>query len=164
MIKLIRCDDRLIHGQCMTVIIKDYDITDIIVIDDFTAGNPILKAVFSKAVPANLKGGVYTLEQSIALINQALEDTSNTLILMKDPRVLLNLLDKVKNIPLALNVGPMSDRKGATKITPTIHLIDSEKQAVVELVNRGVDVYFRQVPSQKKIEFQEVKNLFRRES
>ena len=41
MLTLIRCDDRLIHGQCMTVIVKDYDIERILVVDDFTATNPI---------------------------------------------------------------------------------------------------------------------------
>ena len=41
MISLVRCDDRLIHGQCMTKIVKDYDIKKIMVIDEFTALNPV---------------------------------------------------------------------------------------------------------------------------
>ncbi len=37
MINLIRDDERLIHGQCMTQIVKTYDIQEIVVIDDATA-------------------------------------------------------------------------------------------------------------------------------
>ena len=40
MINLIRCDDRLIHGQCMTRLVQHYFIKNIIVIDEFTATNP----------------------------------------------------------------------------------------------------------------------------
>ena len=43
MISLVRCDDRLIHGQCMTVIVKAYDIQEIIVVDQFTATNAVLE-------------------------------------------------------------------------------------------------------------------------
>ena len=39
MINLIRCDDRLIHGQCMTRLVQHYFIKNIIVIDEFTATN-----------------------------------------------------------------------------------------------------------------------------
>ena len=41
MIVLARCDDRLIHGQCMTVIVQEYDIRSIIIVDNETAENPI---------------------------------------------------------------------------------------------------------------------------
>ena len=40
MINLIRCDDRLIHGQCMTRLVQHYFIKNIIVIDEFTPTNP----------------------------------------------------------------------------------------------------------------------------
>ena len=58
MICLVRCDDRLIHGQCMTVIVKAYDIQEIIVVDEFTATNAILKTVFKTAVPPSMKADI----------------------------------------------------------------------------------------------------------
>ena len=50
MIQLIRSDERLIHGQCMTQVVKTYDIQEIIVIDDATAENALLKRIFCKAL------------------------------------------------------------------------------------------------------------------
>ena len=38
MINLIRCDDRLIHGQCMTRLVQHYFIKNIIVIDEIRRG------------------------------------------------------------------------------------------------------------------------------
>ncbi len=41
MISLIRCDERLIHGQCMQFIVSDYSIKRILVVDNATAMNPV---------------------------------------------------------------------------------------------------------------------------
>jgi len=54
-IVLVRCDDRLIHGQCMTVLVKGNQIERIIVVDNLTASNSILRSVFKAAVPADMR-------------------------------------------------------------------------------------------------------------
>jgi mannose/fructose/N-acetylgalactosamine-specific phosphotransferase system component IIB len=87
MIVLVRCDDRLIHGQCMTVITKVNNIDNIIVVDDFTATNAILKRVFRTAVPSNMHANVYTVKESAPVIEKAMADNSKTLVLMKNPKV-----------------------------------------------------------------------------
>ena len=51
MIVFIRCDDRLIHGQCKTKIIPLNKITRVIGVDDATAANPMLKRIFEMAAP-----------------------------------------------------------------------------------------------------------------
>ncbi|MDU5107849.1 PTS sugar transporter subunit IIB [Clostridium sp.] len=160
MLTLARCDDRLIHGQCMTVIIKEYDIERILVVDDFTAKNPILKTVFQKAMPSELKGDVYTIKDSVPEITEAMNNDERTLLLMKNPIVYMNLRKEVANLPLELNIGPMSNRRGTTPATQTAHLLPQEADAIKELTEEGVHVYFRQVPSQKTVEWDEVKDKF----
>lgn len=39
-ITVLRCDDRLIHGQCIVKVLNDYKIDYIILVDAFTASNP----------------------------------------------------------------------------------------------------------------------------
>ena len=36
-ITVLRCDDRLIHGQCIVKVLNDYKIDYIILVDAFTA-------------------------------------------------------------------------------------------------------------------------------
>ena len=71
MIQLIRSDERLIHGQCMTQIVKTYDIQEIIVIDDATAENALLKRIFTMAVPKTMKAAVYTLNEGVDKVKEA---------------------------------------------------------------------------------------------
>ena len=72
MIKLVRSDERLIHGQCMQFIVSDYSIKHIIVVDDATANNALLKSIFTQAVPKTLKADVYNTEGAKEAIEQAI--------------------------------------------------------------------------------------------
>ena len=91
MISLVRCDDRLIHGQCMTVIVKAYDIQEIIVVDQFTATNAVLKTVFKTAVPPSMKADVFTVPDALPKIREALDNNVRTMVLMKSPVVYVEL-------------------------------------------------------------------------
>lgn len=161
MIKLMRCDDRLIHGQFMTVVSREYDADNVIVIDDFTASNEILKSVFATAVPKSMKSGVYTKQNSIEQVRKALTDSTNTIVLMKEPAVFLFLLEHLPDLPKSLNIGPMSSRKGTLSVSHSTHLLSKEVEDIKELVSRGIDVYFRQVPSEKMTKWEDVKNIIK---
>lgn len=160
MVILVRCDDRLIHGQFMTVITKEYKPNRVVVVDDVTAKNPILRIVFEKAVPDSMEGGVYTVEDSIPKIKESLEDSSRTIVLMKSPEVYVDLLKKFDGLPKTLNIGPMSSRSGTISVHPSINVLPEEGEAIKEAVELGAEVYFQQVPSQNRIEWEQVKNKF----
>ena len=160
MLTLVRCDDRLIHGQCMTVIVQEYNIGRILVVDDFTASNPILKTVFQTAVPSNMKGNVYTIQEAVPEIEGAMKDDSNTLLLMKSPEVFRDLRKAMDGLPAELNIGPMSSRKGTKEATPTAFLTPQEAEAIKDLSAEGVHVFFRQLPTHKAVEWEEIKDNF----
>ena len=158
MIVLVRCDDRLIHGQCMTVIIHHYDVKRIIVVDDFTAGNSILRTVFQAAAPPGIDTKVYSVKDAAQPIREALDDDVRTLLLMKNPKTYPEIAAEVPDLPKEFNVGPMSNRKGTTAILSYINLLPDEAEAVRRIADSGVHVYFRQVPSQDTVEWDDVKN------
>ena len=160
MISLVRCDDRLIHGQCMTVIVKAYDIQEIIVVDQFTATNAVLKTVFKTAVPPSMKADVFTVPDALPKIKEALTNDVRTMVLMKSPVVYVELLKAMDELPKELNVGPMTKRKGSISVHPAINLITEESDAVKEAGSMGAHVVFSQVPEQGRIEWEDVKDKF----
>lgn len=141
MICLVRSDERLIHGQCMQFIVSDYSIKNIIVVDDVTATNPLLKSIFQNAVPKAIQARVYTVEESVPVIQEAIEGSENSLLLMKNPRTYVTLLEKVEGLPKSLNVGPQMARNGVKCVDyATLHPEDVE--AVKKLTDMGVRVFF----------------------
>ena len=160
MITLIRCDDRLIHGQCIVRVLSDFNIEKIVIIDDFTASNDVLKNVFLLAVPPQAKAVIFTTEEAIANLPQYVENNENVLLLMKSPSVALDLFKALPQLKQELNIGPSSYRPDTTKVTTYAYLSKEEMDAVNQLVERKVRVYFNQTIDQKIIEWNEVKDLF----
>ena len=144
MIRLIRSDERLIHGQCMQFIVSDYSIRNIIVVDDMTSKNPLLRSIFQNAVPAALTADVFTVEESVEVIKKALTDDRSSLLLMKNPRTLLTLMEKIEGLPAELNVGPQMAR-GGVKCTDYSTLHPQDIEACKTLTQKGVRVYFNAI-------------------
>ena len=157
MISLVRCDDRLIHGQCIVRVVADFGIRHIVVVDEFVAGNPVLKSIFMMAAPEGVKVDIETAEDAAKNLDEYESSTAGTLILMKSPEVALELYERCPNLKKELNIGPMSNRPNTKKATMYCYLTDSETAAVEKLCDLGVRVYFNQVTDQKTVEWKEIK-------
>lgn len=152
-IRLLRCDDRLIHGQCIVRILRDYDIDHIVLVDSFTASNPVMKQIYKMSVPQTTVIDTLSPSDAIETIEDAASAPDNTLVLVKDPVVALELERATSALPKELNIGPMSNRLGTKKRTFFAYLLDPEAKACDELTRLGVRVFFQQVPGEKEVEW-----------
>lgn len=157
MIKLIRCDDRLIHGQIMTRIVQHYFIKRIIAVDDFTASNPVLKSIFEKAAPPGMSTKVESFDNSKDLIQEAIEDDINTLILFRTPLVAEKLFNRHTELPKSVMIGPVASKPNAKSFNFGSYLNQEEIDACEKLVEEGVEIYFQIVPGEKRTEWSEAK-------
>lgn len=156
-IKILRCDDRLIHGQCIVRILNDYQIDHIILVDSFTATNPVMKQIYKMAVPQSIAIDTLAPADAVSVIEAAAAADDNTLVLVKDPIVALELVKATDALPRELNIGPMSNRLETSKKTFYSYLLPGEEAACDGLTDLGVRVYFQQVPGEKEIEWAEVR-------
>lgn len=160
MITLVRCDDRLIHGQCMVRVLADFKIEKIVIVDDFTASNQILKNIFLLAAPPQTEAFIYTIEETKSNLLPFIESDDNVLLLMRSPTVALELYKSHPKLKKEFNIGPICYRPDTKKITTYAYLSKEEIDAVNEIVERKVKVYFNQTIDQKIIEWNEVEDLF----
>lgn len=158
MINLIRCDDRLIHGQCMTRLVQHYGIKHIIVIDEFTAKDPTMKMVIEKIAMPGMRNEAVTLEDSIEPIKKAMQDNVGTMIVFRFPLIAKELFERIEGLPKSLMIGPVQKQseevvnpQAGTYLTPT------EMEALSVLESEGVEVFFQIVPDMKRLDFREFK-------
>lgn len=157
MISLVRCDDRLIHGQIMTRIVQHFFIKRIIAVDDFTASNPVLKSIFEKAVPPGMTAHVTSFDHSYELISKAQNDNVNTLILFRTPLMAERLFNRHEKLSDSLMIGPVASKPNSKSYNFGSYLNEEEAQAVENLVSNGIEVYFQVVPGEKRTEWTEAK-------
>jgi len=152
----------MIHGQCIVRVLGDFKIERVIGVDDFTAGNAVLKRIYEMALPPHISGGVHTTSDALCLIGESISDNKNTLVLVKNPQTAHALYKESEALPKELNIGPMSSRKGAVKATMYAYLTDEEVSAVDEMTAMGVRVYFNQTIDQKTDEWTNLKASMKR--
>lgn len=162
MIKLVRCDDRLIHGQCVTAIIPIYGIKAIIAIDNATATNPMLKKIFVMAAPKGIKIEVATEADSIAMIREAVGNDVPTLVIMRTPDVMERLLEECPGIPKDLNVASVPKRPGLemVELYPGIYFSSDEIAAAKRMAADGVHIWLQKVPNSPRVEWESIQDKY----
>lgn len=153
-IELVRIDDRLIHGQVASTWINDFNIEQVLIIDDKMAGDEIQKRVMSMTAPVNIKVQFFAVDQFSEIIaNNPIK--RRTMLLYASPEAVLRNLQAGLKIE-GLNVGNMRFREGRTQIAYSVSLTEQEKESFHKIIGMGVEVYWQMVPREKKVPMQEL--------
>lgn len=149
-IKHMRIDDRLIHGQIVTVWISDSKANTILVADDKAAGDSMQKTILKLAVPSGIKLIISTLSEAVEMINNP-SRKEEILLIVRNPKSAYDLLQlgvKVSKI----NVGNISNTKssvGRTKLMQYIFVEPDDVAYLKKIADLGVQLDIRAIPTEK---------------
>lgn len=104
MIKLLRLDDRMIHGQIATKWSRVLSVDRIIVINDEAAGNELVKKSLMMAAPATCKVAIRSVKDSIELLKNPKAKDHDILLIVANPVDLLTVAENVEGIQ-KVNIG-----------------------------------------------------------
>lgn len=151
MISLIRIDDRLIHGQVATQWVADVSANTIVIIDDETANDEFTTMVCKGMAPLYVDVFVFTTEEAAARYEEFETDNNRkTIILVKTPGVLLQLLERGISMKRII-VGGMGKRADRRNFYKSIHVSEKELEDFREIVKRNVELCVQMVPSDSSI-------------
>lgn len=164
-IKLIRIDDRYIHGQITVGWVRAYGINEIWVVDDKIASNPILANVQRGLAPPGVDVKIYRVDEAVKIIREERHDRNkNIMIIVSNPRDCLKILKAPENPPLInwVNVGQSSWGKGKVLIVKSYAVHPEEAGVFKEMRSMGVELVYKMLPDDKAVDFYELlrqKNL-----
>lgn len=151
-IKMVRIDDRLIHGQIVAAWAKSLSIQRIWIIDDAVAKNQFLINVMKMVAPPDTELQITGTDKIPSLASEYDKTSMNTLVLVKTPEVAEKLFDS--NISFReLNVGGMGASATRTKLFKNISASEEERKTLDRLQEKGVTVYFQVTPNDKKTNY-----------
>ncbi|URW70705.1 PTS galactosamine transporter subunit IIB [Lactobacillus kefiranofaciens subsp. kefirgranum] len=148
-ILLTRIDNRLVHGQVGVTWTKSLSANLILVANDQAASDPLQqKLMKSTADSSGVQIRFFTLQKTIDVIHKA-ADRQKIFIVVKTPEDALKLVNG--NVPIKkINVGNMHFAPGKEEVTKKVYVDQTDKDALMELVNKGIDVYIQDVPGDHK--------------
>ncbi|RMC49826.1 PTS mannose/fructose/sorbose transporter subunit IIB [Lactobacillus sp. ESL0263] len=153
MIKLVRVDHRLVHGQVAVSWFNSLDVNTIFVVNDDVAKDDFRKSAIRLAKPENSKLVMKSVDDSVKAINSGVTDKYKMLIVVESVDDAVKLIkgtgDKIKG----LNLGGTKPRENTKNYSKTINLTPEEAEQLTDLQQNGVEVWIQQIPNDEKQEF-----------
>ncbi|MDZ7834908.1 MAG: PTS sugar transporter subunit IIB [Alkalibacterium sp.] len=148
-IRLIRIDDRLIHGQVATTWSKSAGISRIIVVSDEAADNPLQKVLLTQAAPPEVKSHVVSVYKLKEIADHPLLRDVKVMLLFTDPIDVM----RVHRCGLkfdSVNIGGMKFTEGKKMVTHFVSVDQSDIDAFKYLDEEGIELEIRKVPGDRK--------------
>lgn len=151
MIKMVRLDERLIHGQVATKWSRLLGVDRIIVADDDAAANDVMQKTLMMAAPDNVKVAIVPVDRAVALCNDPRSATLEILAIVATPESLLKVVSEVRGVD-RVNIGNYGrvapKRGGRARVMYDANVYaDAEEAAVLEQVaSLGVPCTVQTIP------------------
>lgn len=149
MIKAVRIDHRLVHGQVAFTWTHFLAATRIIVIDDKAANDEFQKMALNMSKPAGVKLNIFTVEKALSKMAKV-ETLSDTIFMVfgctKDAARFIEGYPKIKEI----NYGGIAKKDGSKAYGEVVYLNDEEVADTKKIMSLGTKVFMQQLPTTKR--------------
>lgn len=148
-IRLVRIDDRLVHGQVATVWAKRLDIQRILVVSDAVTKDNLRKTLLQQAAPPNIKVNVITVAKMIEIYSNRLFNDVRVILLFTNPTEVADIVKAGIFVP-SINIGAMGYTAGKKMISNTVAVNKEDLVAFKFLNSIGIELEIRKVITDSK--------------
>lgn len=155
MIKKIRVDHRLIHGQVGFTWTKFLEADCILIASDDLMEDSLKMTAMKMAKPSGVKLVMKNIEDSAAAINSGVTDKYKLFILCESVKDVYRLTKLVPNIK-EINLGGMKNAKDRTQVSKAVHLSEEDIKMIREMSAAGIKQTVQLVPDDKAVEIEKL--------
>ena len=150
MIKLVRVDHRLLHGQVAFSWTNGVGANCILVASDTVVHDDVWKTTLKLGKPSGVKLVIKNMADSIAAINSGVTDKYKLIIVVQTIKKAKQLVDGCPSIT-SINLGNTKESKTTTQVSKQVFLEEEEKAILKELMERGVECEIRALVDDNKL-------------
>ena len=151
MIKLLRVDHRLLHGQVAFSWTTNLGADCILIANDGIMHDDLRKTTVKLSKPAGTKLVIKNIEDSIAAINSGVTDKYKLFIVVESIEDAYRLAKGYAGIR-SINLGGCKPKEDIVKtLYKTIPVTARDEEMLKELLNDGIEIEIRQVPGEQKV-------------
>jgi mannose/fructose/N-acetylgalactosamine-specific phosphotransferase system component IIB len=151
-LRLVRIDDRLIHGQVVAVWLRALGAKRIVIVDDATARDEFLREVLTLAAPQGVPVEVCDVAGGAARLTQLAATPEPVFVLVRSPQTVLAL--RRAGVPIeVVDLGGMGSGPGRQRLHKTISVSPDDIRALRELEQLGTRVEVQIVADDRPIPF-----------
>lgn len=150
MIKLLRIDDRLLHGQVAFAWTKNLSIHLIYVLSDVIVNDEITKMTLGIAKPYGTKLSVYAVDEGIEELKKHVKTNKNVMIIINNVKDAYRITSAIPEIR-AVNFGGIKEKPGveSKRYTGSVTLTMEDIEICKQMRDMGVAMEIKAVPDEK---------------
>jgi D-glucosaminate-specific PTS system IIB component len=150
--RLVRIDDRLIHGQVVTGWLRALGAKRIVIVDDATARDEFLREVLTLAAPQGVPVEVLGLADGAARCFDLASSPEPVIVLARSPRTIVAL--RQAGVPIeVVDLGGMGAGPGKRRLHKTISVGPDDLASLRLLEEMGTRVEIQIVADDRPIPF-----------
>lgn len=155
MIKCLRVDHRLLHGQVAFSWTSYLDADCILIANDSVVNDEIRKMSIKMAKPQGVKLVLKSIDDGIKAVNSGVTDKYKLFIVVESINDAYRFAKETSTIK-SINLGGTKAKEGTKNISKAINILPKEEQMIKELIDEGIEVEIRMVPNDAKVLAQKV--------
>lgn len=156
MIKMIRVDYRLLHGQVAVSWTSMLGADCLLLVSNTLKKDPLRMQSLRLAKPEGVKVVVKNLEEAASALQSHVTDKYHLFIICET----IDLAAKIAEVAgiKSINLGNVPFTEGKKQISKSIFINEAEENELRKLLEDGYDLFIQMVPAEKKINCQCVLN------
>lgn len=156
MIKSLRVDSRLIHGQIVEGWMKAMAVDGVIIIDDFVRESPFEKKILRFALPMDIDLEILSVREASARWIDISASAKTFFLLLQSVKMLSCLNECLaaeggaKKLP-PVNIGLINFTDSKNALTTAVYLDEPERKQLTVLIDEGVEIYTQALPANEQV-------------
>ncbi len=159
MIKALRVDDRLLHGQVAAAWAPFLGIDTILVANDRLITDKTMQIAFKLAKPPGAVLSMKSLDGAVEVINNPKNNERKIMIIVESIKDAEYLCKRANGIEKII-IGGQREGQNKKKIEATIYLNEEDMKMLEEIAGLGVEIILQTVPTAPKVRYDEIKKRF----
>ena len=150
MIKGLRVDHRLLHGQVAFSWTSYLEADCILIANDGVIQDELKKMAIKMAKPQGVKLVIKSIDDSIKALNSNVTDKYKLFVVVESVKDAYRLMTETKQFKSVV-LGGTKAKENTKNISKAVNLTDEEIDLVKELISKQYEVEIRMVPTEKRI-------------
>ena len=154
MIKKLRVDYRLVHGQVAISWSRALGVDCILVANDEVAKDEMRQSMLRISKPQGIKLVIKSMEDSIKAIKSGVTDKYKLFIVVNNVKDVERLTDAVPEIN-DVNLGVLPAVEGSRALSKAINVTADDTETLKHLLSKGLRMEIQQVPTETAVKVTE---------
>ena len=154
MIKKLRVDYRLVHGQVAISWSRARGVDCILVANDEVAKDEMRQSMLRISKPQGIKLVIKSMEDSIKAIKSGVTDKYKLFIVVNNVKDVERLTDAVPEIN-DVNLGVLPAVEGSRALSKAINVTADDTETLKHLLSKGIRMEIQQVPTETAVKVTE---------